>query len=363
MEETLIIENMDIIHRHAYFHTNIKHLIIKNVKIIDVEAFHGCNKLETIEFHEGLQEIRSRAFWYCSSLKEVVFPKSIQLIGSRAFECCSHLEKIKLLYPGTFIDEYAFNETPYWHNLLKQASLCISQNKADCYPELVLPEGVMHVDIWAYNKSAIEYLYLPNSLRTIGNCAFKDCIYLKEISMSPNTYCNTKMKLHYTDGIFSGCQSLEKVIFRGLLKPHRIFLEGFDEEKTFMGCYKLKQMIGWEIPLSFYPSSWKKYAIDGYLEDIDRNNHYRQDVQTSYDDYLHDHYEIYIQKAMHTQSYAIHQYLTHHRLIDEQHISSLLETATKHQNADIIALLLEYQNTYLTHDAFTQMIDAFLQED
>ncbi|MCD8020551.1 MAG: leucine-rich repeat domain-containing protein [Clostridiales bacterium] len=51
---------------------------------------------------------------------------------------------------------------------------------------LILPEGITHIDLWAYSQSSIVSAYLPDSLRTIGMCAFKDCKNLKEVSMPPN---------------------------------------------------------------------------------------------------------------------------------------------------------------------------------
>lgn len=110
---------------------------------------------------------------------------------------CSLLDKVRFLNEALFIDEYAFNETPYYERKLREAAEIMKSSrsksgrhssgmnfyndhgdvsvKLDHFTELSLPEGVTHIDHWAYAGSIIESLYLPNSLRTLGMCAFKDC--------------------------------------------------------------------------------------------------------------------------------------------------------------------------------------------
>ena len=180
-----------------------------SVKTIEAEAFNGCYGLKQIHFSEGLRRISHRGFWCCSALTEVTFPGSLKQIGSRAFECCSMLRQVHFLNAATEIDEYAFNETPYFEKKLREAALVMQQSrrkslppsqasaaerglnyyndhgdasvKLDHFTDLALPEGVTHIDHWAYHSSLIENLVLPNSLRTLGMCAFKDCRSLKRM--------------------------------------------------------------------------------------------------------------------------------------------------------------------------------------
>lgn len=323
-----------------------------SLKYIETEAFHCCTGLETIHFAEGLLEIRRRAFWYCSSLKALRFPKSLQIIGSRAFECCSNLNDIAFQNPGTFIDEYAFNETAYWNRLLKESMKCTSgADPGQCPGALILPEGITHIDVWYYSKSPVTAVVLPNSLRTIGMSAFQNCVNLREVSMSPNTYCNSRLTSSVAaDGIFSGCSRLEQVTFRGPLKNFTWYdaaspelLRGFDPEKTFFGCNRLKRMIGWEIPLSCYPPQWQRYAVQGYLSDPDRKQHYLPETATSYDRHLAGMRRQLLRRTATDHSLALHQYLTEHHFIDAEDFDRIFGQAVAYGDADVISLLLEYR--------------------
>lgn len=342
--------------------------IPSNVKRIEAEAFNGCHGLRKLTLCDGLREIKNRAFWYCSALREITFPKSVTLIGPRAFECCSNLRRVNLQNPGTHVDEYAFNETPYFNHLLAEAELCMAGAKHSAQKQvkhLILPEGLTHLDLWAFSQSTMESVTLPNSLRTIGMCAFKNCKQLKTVSMSPNTYCNYHLPLQPEDGIFYGCTALEEVILKGPLKNFVWFdaqkpelLRGFDPERTFRGCNQLKRIIAWEIPLSEFPAQWQRYAVNGFLSDEARNQHYSPEISKQYHDYLENIRPQLINRTEIDHSYALHQYLIEKRWIEEDEIELLLERASKAKTPDVKAALLSYQNEYLKKNNFLSLLDA-----
>lgn len=371
--ELALPEQIERIGRSAFLKcSSLRSVVLpSSLRYIDTEAFHCCGSLEDVFFPEGLLEIRSRAFWYCASLKKIRFPKSLQIIGSRAFECCSSLEEIRFENPGTFVDEYAFNETAYWRRLLKEAARCAAgADPAACPSALLLPEGITHIDVWYYSKSRITRAFLPNSLRTIGMSAFQGCSLLKEVSMSPNTYSNSRLTSSAaTDGIFSGCTQLEQITFRGPLKNFTWYdaarpelLRGFDPEKTFVGCNKLKRMTGWEIPLSCYPPQWQRYAVQGYLSDPDRHRHYLPEVEASYDRHLAGMVPQLLRRTATDHSPSLHQYLTEHRMIDAEHFDVIFDQAVRHGDTDVISLLLEYKNRHLKVSDFSLGLLAGLDQ-
>lgn len=362
----VIPQNIDIIDRQAFYRcTFLQSVMIPgNVKIIESEAFTCCYGLKEIILEEGIEEIRMRAFWNCSSVPSISFPHSLKRIGPRAFESCSSLRHVTFHNDGLFIDEYAFNETPYYNKALDKA-IKASQKRSQIM-HLELPEGFTHIDLYAYSQSDVKTVYLPNSLRTIGACAFKDCHQLTEVSLSPNTYCNSHE--NYAGGIFSGCENLRKVILRGPLHQYvwsndsQQILRGFHPEKTFMGCFKLKEIVAYEIPLNLFPEQWKTYATNGYLYDEERENHYLKDVIKSYDQELLKNPKYLFQKAKYENRFSIYQYLLQHKLVNENNIDELIEQATSQENTLAVASLLDYQNRYLTNHSFAQMIDSGLEE-
>lgn len=329
-----------------------------SVEQIGVEAFNGCTELKRVVFREGLRTIQARAFWNCPALAEADLPASVELIGSRAFESCSSLRQVTTRNPGVQVDEYAFNETPYCERLLRLADECtvgrLGASLADCPEALILPEGTTHIEHWGFSKSLIRRARLPSSLRTIGMCAFKGCTRLREVSMSPNSYCNYRLRLEPGDGIFAGCTALEQVTFRGGLRSFTWYdeeqpavLRGCDREKTFMGCSRLRRILAWELPLAAIPAEWRQFAVNGFLEDIDRAGHYKPTVAAEYNAYLRGCREQLILRTEIDHSYPLHQYLLEQRLLDEEAFDAVFRWAQGRAEPQTIAALLTYQNIVL----------------
>jgi hypothetical protein len=341
--------------------------IPKNVAVIGMEAFNGCWALRSVTLSEGVAEIKARAFWFCRSLREITFPKSTEHIGSRAFECCSALASIHILNPGVFVDEYAFNETPYFDKLLKKAERCTGHSGAAGEETLTLPEGLTHIDLWAFSGSEIKSVLLPSSLRTIGMCAFKGCVNLREVSMSPNTYCNYKLRLEADDGVFSNCTMLEQVTFRGKLKDYTWhdaaapqLLWGCDREKTFKGCIRLRRIVAWEIPLSMIPEQWRAWAVNGFIADIERNRHYSPGIAEEYHGYLRSNHQQLLNRTLSDHGYPLYHYLMEQRMIIPENFDTLLQRARDANSTEVVAALLAYQHTEWGQSRFNQQMEIAL---
>lgn len=341
--------------------------IPSSVEKIGSEAFNGCLGLRRVVFHEGLLFIMSRSFWNCSGLISVVFPESLELIGARAFECCSMLADVEIRNPDTFVDENAFRETPWYEeqtrrtgNLREAGSIQEERNSLD----LMIPEGVINIDMWEYSRSGIRTLSLPDSLRTVGMCAFKDCVKLEKVTMSPNTYCNYNetLKPREDEGIFSGCVSLTDVIFRGALKnfvwsdagtPE--LLHGFDPERTFLKCSSLKRITACEIPLAFFPPEWLQFALNGYLSDPERETDYLPEIAEEYDRKLFKMIPQLIRRAKTDPTVALCGYLMNHELLSPKDTDDLIASSSG-KNPEAAAALLRYKKEHFQKGNFLEML-------
>lgn len=328
-----------------------------SVERVELEAFNGCSSLRRVSLGEGLRVIQPRAFWYCASLSEITLPASVTLIASRAFEGCSALRRVTVLNPGAEMDEYVFNETPYWNRLNALAQRCTVGRLGatdECPPTLALPEGATHIDTWAYSKSRIRAARLPSSLRTVGMNAFRDCKELTEVSMSPNTYYNYTNRLEPGDGIFAGCSSLKRVVLRGALKNYiwhdakePVLLRGFDPEKTFMGCTSLRSMEAWEVPLSAFPDAWRRFALNGFLEDGQRESHYLPAVAEEYHAALLQERPRLLSRAQNEAGFSLCQYLVSRQWLDQESFETVFRRASQLGDARTLSVLLEYRRRCL----------------
>jgi hypothetical protein len=58
------------------------------------DAFYGCEWVESVVLHEGIEYIGERAFWGCVNLQSVELPFAVKAIGPNAFYGCSSLSYV-----------------------------------------------------------------------------------------------------------------------------------------------------------------------------------------------------------------------------------------------------------------------------
>ena len=125
---------------------------------------------------DGVTVIRDRAFNKCLSLNSITIPKSVQDIETYSFFGCTSLEAINVA---------ASNK-----NYADVNGILFSKDKTKivCYPA---------------NKKDMSYS-IPVSVKVVGVAAFRDCIYLKGITI-PDSVTNIE---HHA---FSNCKSLKSI--------------------------------------------------------------------------------------------------------------------------------------------------------
>lgn len=124
---------------------HLKKIILgSNVSIVKAEAFIDCNSLEYVKFSAAIKKINTRAFSRCSTLKEVEFEEStIPLkIADKAFDGCISLKKFPLRKGLYSLGEYVFADT------------------------------------------GINDIAMPDTVNTVGEGCFYNCIYLKSVKLS-----------------------------------------------------------------------------------------------------------------------------------------------------------------------------------
>lgn len=212
--------------------------IPKTVTIIGDAAFEGCSNLRAVNI-ENAEEIGNRVFCDCSLIEEVTLGENIYHLGGNAFSHCSGLKKITVKsktinlsrakienlndtsiygYIGSKAECFALvNDIPFYNletgeRVIKEWIVDgdgILQKYKGSGKDIIIPseaEGVAIIGIGeeAFFGSDITSVELPDSIETIGLCAFEDCASLKTVKLSSG--------MAKLDDIFTGCTSLEKVI-------------------------------------------------------------------------------------------------------------------------------------------------------
>ncbi len=203
---------------------------------------------------DTVTEIKSYAFAECASIRSVTISGSVTSIAIGAFANCPFLNSATIIGDNlTKIDFNAFNgcyrlveiynpssnelvsnscrNAGIIHTSLNEPSILenaddyIFMTHKDKYylidyvgsdTKLTLPEAYKgnNYEIYRYAffmHDAITSITIPNSVATIGECAFRDCISLKSITI-PSSVTSIG------GGVFNGCDKLESINYLGTLE-------------------------------------------------------------------------------------------------------------------------------------------------
>ena len=212
--------------------------ITYSVTSIGSSAFYGCTSLTSITIPNSVTNIESSAFYGCTGLVSITIPNSVTSIGAYAFEGCTGLTSVTTGNGVTSIGFKAFYGCTCLTSISIGNSVTSIEGSSFGLTDLtsvVVASGNITYDSRdkcnAIIETATNTLVLgckttsiPNSVTSIGDCAFMDCTGLVSITI-PNSITSIG------EYAFENCTALTSITI-----PNSVMNIG---RETFLGCTSL----------------------------------------------------------------------------------------------------------------------------
>ena len=214
-----------------------------SVTSIGDSAFYKCIGLTSITISDSVTSIGRSAFYNCSGLTSITIPDSVTSIGRSAFGNCSGLMSVTIGNGVTSIGDSAFygcsaleniyiTDIAAWCNIsgLDTLMRCSSNKKLylnnKLITDLVVPDSVTSIVNYAfYDCIGLTSVTIPDSVTSIGGAAFHGCSGLTSVTIG-----NGVTLIGYS--AFFGCSGLTSVTI-----PDSVTSIG---DSAFGGCKNLK---------------------------------------------------------------------------------------------------------------------------
>lgn len=158
--------------------SDIKSIYIpETITLISIRAFYRNTSLETINFAENsnLLFIGNEAFKDAKALLSIVIPNSVLNIGKEAF------------YNASALNEVVFEEGSKLTNISE--SMFYS---ATSLTSITLPSGIVSISDNAFiYTEKLNYVYIPNTVISIGRNAFYEATGLEVVEFEENSKLET----------------------------------------------------------------------------------------------------------------------------------------------------------------------------
>ena len=163
--------------------------IPESVTDIGEGAFADCCSLKKVTIPGSITKISHDAFQGCKELTELIISEGVEYIESNAFEGCEKLSSIKFPKSIVNIGQLAFDGTEWLRNEQKRS-------------DFVIVNGIL-----IYAEITSEEIFIPNTVRCIGDGVYNDCYNITSITIPDS--------VNRIGEAFDGCLKLKNIYYTG----------------------------------------------------------------------------------------------------------------------------------------------------
>lgn len=205
------------------------HVVLKGkeykIKCIEKEAFAKCCWIKKVIICEGVEEIQHAAFEACANLVDVVIPSSIKFMGTNVFSFCLNLSSIKVDKKNV-----CFDSRGNCNAIIRTRDNTLIYGSK----ETRIPSSVKKINEFAFHGSLITSVEIPEGLKVIGEFAFCECPFLKQIKISSTVETIDVSAFYFCSNISSIIVDDRNKIFDSRNNCNAIIDK--DAEKLILGC-------------------------------------------------------------------------------------------------------------------------------
>ena len=165
-------------------------------------------------YHNGkpVTQIENFGFYRMLNLKTVVIPNTVTKINDAAFGHCPNLQSIN------------FDKGNAYYKFDAGCLIEIETNKIIAGTnESVIPSYITNIGLYAFYALKMTNVFIPASVKEIGDCAFGECIELKSVIFE-----NGSKLEKISVGMFGGCINLKDIVLSYNIKSI--------DDNAFSGC-------------------------------------------------------------------------------------------------------------------------------
>ena len=152
---------------------SITSIIIPNsVTSIGYSAFSGCTCLTSVTIPNSVTTIGEYAFRNCTGLTSVTIPNSVTSIGNKAFEGCNKLTSV--VWNAKSCKDFSAAPGSILHHPFYDISSQITS--------FTFGDSVSAIPAYLCYKMELTSVSIPNSVTSIGECAFRNCTGLTKVN-------------------------------------------------------------------------------------------------------------------------------------------------------------------------------------
>ena len=232
-------------------------------------AFGGCSNLSELIFPESLTSTSYRALNGCTSLKSITLPESLETIGLQSFSetgltSITIPKNVKSIPNDPFTGSTSLERVtvdPDNQNYKDIDGVLYNKSGSQLvyYPaartgSYDIPSSVTQIGGYAFYKSKISGVTIPNTVTSIGRRAFENCDELSAIDLPSNlrtiedeafALCDNLTSVTIPKSVtsignnpFSGCSKVTEIIVEDG-SSNFVAVGGvlFNKDKTLLKCY------------------------------------------------------------------------------------------------------------------------------